>query len=233
MEPTTPQSTPETSPETVPQTWPGAFGAYKYAKAAAKVNLGGLIVLYVLFWLLLAWTSYMDSEKGAKVDSSNGVSNMLTWLMAILYLAGIQGKKVVGLDVVRIFLKDLVWLKLVANAIVVGVMLFVSFVLLVVPFLFLLPRVLFTTYFIIEKKSGPIEAIKQSMALSKGHAGKIYGIIGATIAMLLPAFTIIGIPVALYLITMYGGALAVLYTYLLRQYEAGAIDIQASDTPQQ
>jgi hypothetical protein len=95
-----------------------------------------------------------------------------------------------------------------------NIILFASILLLIVPFFFVFPRLLLVEYYIFDQKMDPIDAIKASWNDSKGHVSKVYGIIGVSILMALLIFTIIGIPVALYLLVMYSAAPAVLYMHL-------------------
>jgi hypothetical protein len=113
--------------------------------------------------------------------------------------------------------QPMVVLKYIANAILMTLLLGVAFVLLVVPFFFVLPRLLLAPYFLIDQKLGPIVALQRSWEATKGHAGKIWGIIGASLAMALLAVTIIGIPFAIYFLFMYGAASALAYEFVAKQ----------------
>ncbi len=101
--------------------------------------------------------------------------------------------------------------------IVSGLVLVASFIALIIPFFIVAPRIALSPYFLIDKNMGPIEALKASWAITQGHAGKVWGIIGANIAFALLILTLIGIPVAIYLLFMYSAALAVLYEFLNKQ----------------
>jgi membrane-anchored glycerophosphoryl diester phosphodiesterase (GDPDase) len=111
----------------------------------------------------------------------------------------------------------MVVLKYIANAVIITLLLAIAFVLLVVPFFFVLPRLVLAPYFLVDQKLGPIVATRRSWQATKGHAGKIWGIIGASLAMALLAVTIIGIPFAIYFLFMYGAASALAYDFVAKQ----------------
>lgn len=62
-------------------------------------------------------------------------------------------------------------------AILIAVSVVVGFILLIVPGIILMLALLFTYYIIIEKKLGAVEAMKESMRLTKGHRLKLLGLV--------------------------------------------------------
>jgi hypothetical protein len=105
---------------------------------------------------------------------------------------------------------------MIGLTILITLSLIVSFLLLVIPFFFVLPRLTLAEYFLVDKNMGVIEAYKASWNATKGHSLKVWGIYGAGILMALLCVTVIGIPVAFYLLIMYSAAFAVLYEFLNR-----------------
>ncbi|MGD0284360.1 MAG: hypothetical protein ABSB12_02090 [Candidatus Saccharimonadales bacterium] len=95
-----------------------------------------------------------------------------------------------------------------------------SFLLLIIPGLIIVPRVALAPYFLIDKKLSAIDAYKASWHATKGHVGKIYGIVGVMILMVLPVITVIGIIATIYLLIMYSAAFAILYQFISKKKEA-------------
>jgi hypothetical protein len=62
-----------------------------------------------------------------------------------------------------------------------------------------------------------LDSIRASWDKTNGHVGKVYGIVGVNILMALLVITIIGIPVAIYLLVAYSAAFAYLYRYIVRK----------------
>jgi uncharacterized membrane protein len=125
--------------------------------------------------------------------------------------------------------KKYIWNVFLAS-ILVGLAVIGSLLLFIIPFFFVFPRLIFTSYLVIDKDMKPTEAFKASWSMSKGHLGKVYGIAGANIAMALLVVTIIGIPFAIYFIFMYTAASAVLYTFLKKQQPA-TVPAQSEQNP--
>jgi len=94
----------------------------------------------------------------------------------------------------------------IGMALVMYVLLVLSLVALIVPFFFVMPRLSLAQYFFFDQNMGPLEAIKASWNATSGHVGKVWGIMGMCIVYSLLIFTIIGIPIALYLLFMYSSA---------------------------
>ena len=99
-------------------------------------------------------------------------------------------------------------------SIVIGLMLIVSFVLFIVPFFFVFPRLMLVPYYIIDKDMGVFDAIKASWNDSKGNVGKVYGIVGASIVFTLTIILIITVPLTVYLLVAYMAAYPLLYKYI-------------------
>jgi hypothetical protein len=213
------QSTPPlTSPTTkvelpnIPENWPGGWGAYKFSKQAVKRNWSVLLLLFVTN-LVIATVSGAVLGKYAGHGIAFLVETFFEMAIISTLLASVRGQKLAyGASLKTVSLK--LYINYVLSLIVLGIILGISLLLLVIPFFFVMPRLIFTPYFVIDKNMGPIEAIRASWEASKGHAGKIWGIIGVTFAFTLLAFTIIGIPFTVYFDFMYCAAFVVLYEYL-------------------
>ncbi len=198
------------APPAAPTSWPGAFGVYKHSKQAVTVNIGLLIVFWLIF---IAISIVLDM---ALKPYGSILAIILEGLMlaatVLLLIEGVRGHhvsfgnilgKAVGL-----------WLKMIGLYILVGLTTVLSILLLIIPFFFVYPRLVLAFYFLADKNMGVIEAYKASWNNTKGHIGKVWGIIGASIAMALLSITIIGIPFSIYFLIMYSAAFAVLYEFI-------------------
>jgi hypothetical protein len=147
------------------------------------------------------------------------ISFFLSCAMSLMIIRSVRGEKLGFSDS---FEQSLPY---VAGYILVNLVrsfaLFVSFILLVIPFFFVLPRLLLAEYYVLDKKLDPIEALKASWNDTRGHAGKVWGIFGVMFLMVLLCVTIIGIPVAIYLLIMFSAAPAILYAYIQKHPVAG------------
>lgn len=195
----------------IPDTWPGAWGAYKYSKEAVKRNWVILLVLILLSGVIQEALKRSFDQTGEFVGGV--ISVFLSVVAMAAYFVSVRGQKV-SLSSLISDIPAITYLKYFVNVILLMLILVGSFLLLIVPFIIVLPRVMLAPYFVVDKKLGPIEAISKSWEVTKGHAGKVWGIIGATIAMALLCVTIIGIPFSLYFLFMYSAAYYVLYDFI-------------------
>lgn len=228
--------------ESVPKTWPKAFGLFKYSKAAIGFNVWTIVILIVLSVLVnmvisSLFTTTVDNadlyrslnvpvEAGmsTEVQQTSPLGNLLSFVASIIIsvamyktmFAGIARVKMSALESFKA-IDPMVALRLVGLNILVSIILFVSFIAFIVPFFFVLPRLMMASLYVIDGGMGVMEAIKASWNDSKGNVGKVYGIIGANIVFALIAVTIIGIPVAIFLLVAYSAAYPLLYKYITSQ----------------
>jgi hypothetical protein len=196
--------------------WPGAFGIYKYSRRAVLNNFDTLAVIWVLVIVVSILLGLLFGGHNHKDNGGSGLSGLIGAFAAVgytrVYITAVRGGK---MSLGQAFADPwMLWLKLIVLEILIGLSLLVSFLLLVIPFFFVLPRLSLATYFLIDKDMGIIDAYKASWDSTKGHSGMIWGIIGAAIAMALLMITIIGIPFAIYFLIMYSAAMAVAYNYI-------------------
>jgi len=201
--------------------WPGAFGIYKYSRRAVLNNFDTLAVIWIT---LIIVSIVLDVIFSSSKSHGNPLSGLLGAFAAIgytrVYIAAARGGK---MSVSQAFQDPwILWLKYIVLEILVGLSLVVSLLLLIIPFFFVLPRLSLATYYLVDRNMGILEAYQASWNHTKGHAGMIWGIYGAGLAMALLMITIIGIPFAIYFLIMYSAALAVAYNYINGAEPAGA-----------
>jgi hypothetical protein len=208
--------------ENTSKEWPGAFGAFKYSKQAVMLNLGNIIILliasYAVGSIINALTGNNNSTNISEMFSSRAVFGLFLaslvayyFQIAIVmnYLSGASNKKTELGDTLNKafpFYVDFVIMNVLRS-----IILMLSFIAFVIPFFFVLPRLILADYFLIDKKMTAIEALKASWNGTKGNSLKVYGIFGAVIVMCLPVITVIGIIVTVPLLVLYSAVLAILY----------------------
>lgn len=171
------------------------------------VNIGLSLVIAVLF-----------KNKQVQQLLNDLVSLLLGPAYLLTLLQSVVGKKIEFSEVVTKGFSFV--LEYFVLSILISLALFGSFIALVIPFFFVLPRLVLAPYYLIDQKLDPVEAFKASWNQTKGHSAKVWGIIGVNILMALLVLTIIGIPVAIYLIFMYSAASTILYKYIVKQSKA-------------
>jgi hypothetical protein len=198
--------------EVVPAEWPGGFGLYKHSKQTVQVNLGTIVGLWVLSVLFSVSISPLhDSLENIFSLIISAISGAA---LALVYLASVKGKNVLILDAIKGSFKyfiNMVVLTFLTAIIAIG-----SLLLLIVPFFIVMPRLVLATYFLVDKNLNAVDAIKASWKATENNAGKVWGIFGVGLLMALLLVTIIGIPVAIYLLIMYSASMVILYKYLAK-----------------
>lgn len=194
----------------VPEPWEGGFNLYKHSKIAVKVNLGTLIITGVVYYLVLILLEIVFKSFGRLLADLLGIVASVAYIR--IYLADIAETKITVEQAIQNSVGT--YLNFLVLAIITAVAAVVSFLLLVVPFFFVFPRVSLASYYLIDKNMSVGDALSASWNAMHGHLTKFWGIVGATIAMALLMVTIIGIPFAIYFLIMYSASTAILYKYV-------------------
>ena len=107
-----------------------------------------------------------------------------------------------------------------AAQVIVGLAVVLGLVLLIVPGIMLALGLMFTSYLVIDKKRGPIEALKESWRITKGHKWQLFLFVLAILG--LNILGLIALVVGL-LVTIPVSMLAVVHAY--RKLEHGASEV--------
>jgi hypothetical protein len=204
------------------QTWPGAFGLFKHSRTAVKNNLGLIIGLFAVYLLVSIIVENLTGKSLSKTSEFASIIQLLNTVLNLIMggvasivsvdviLSSIDGKKLKFSEAFR-KVTPMMTLKMIGLSVLTGLALLASFLLLVVPFFFVLPRLVLAPYFMVDQKLGMVESLKTSWEKTKGHSGKAWGIIGVTILMSLLIIVLVGI----YFLIMYAAAMGLLYYYVL------------------
>lgn len=155
----------------------------------------GIIGLWGVFWLIASLIVRIMSQ-GAQLEAAEG--------------------KTPALDKLWGTVKELGW-RMVGLYAVTAVIVFVGFILLVVPGLFMLRRYLLAPYVMLDKKCSIREALDHSAALSLKNTGAVWGLLSVMFLIFLVNFIpIIGGLAAITLGFLYSVAPALRYEQLKR-----------------
>ncbi len=214
-QPSTPQQT-----LGIPTSWPGAWGAYKYSKQAVMLNIGTVLLLI----LINIVSGFLGIIPVLGTIASYVLAVVLSVATAKVLLAGVEGSKMsLGESFSYAFAVRSV--KYFLNMILLIFILIGSLLLFIVPFFFIFPRVCLAPYFVALDDMGPIEAIKASWEATKGHVGKVYGMVGVAIVFAILCIVLIGI----YFSIMYSAVTVLFYVFLKKQM--GGVSAKPSVVP--
>jgi hypothetical protein len=217
-------TTQPTTPFTLPEAWPGAFGAYKYSRDVVRTNIGTIVGLILLSLVVSILFGGKDASGRSGFSIVSDLVNV--WVnaaMVVTFLAGIKSTKIGFVDALK--KGGSLFLRFLGLSILSVIIIVLSLLALVVPFFFVAPRIVLAAYFLVDKDLGPIEALKASWNETKGHSGKVYGIVGASIVMALLVIVLIGI----YFLIMYSAVFAVLYAYLQANKSSATTPVTAEE----
>lgn len=208
------QSAPMTALPAVPETWPGAFGIYKYSKAAVRINLWDIIGLFILSLAVSIALEAILKTTGQFLANLLGI--YFTLASTMLLLASARRERLRLVDALKKSLNVVMYLKFLVVMLLSGLAIGFGFLLLIIPGIIILPRLILVPYFFVDQNLGISDSINKSWAITKGHSGKLWGVIGAGFAMALLMITIIGIPFSIYFLLMYSAAYAVTYYFIIQ-----------------
>jgi len=202
-----PAQTPAPAQSLVPDSWPGAFGIFKTAKQATMINVWAIIGIGLISLVLSAVFSRTPLVVRLVGEV---ISIFLAIGTTLLYLASAKGEKLSVGDALS--QSGSFFFNYLLLSILSGFIIGLSFLLFIIPFFFVFPRLTLATYYLIDKKLGPVDALKASWNGTKGHVGKVWGIIAVTFLFAILCIVLVGI----YFIIMYSSVTALLYFFIQR-----------------
>jgi len=168
-------------------------------------------------------SSLLDSvEGGPLVNFANmlvniAVSTFIGLGITSVYLKAHESVESVSFS--NLWYPDLFWNYLAAS-LVMSIIIGIGFILLVVPGIILATMLLFTTYLVVDRKLGPIEAMKESRRITEGKKWQLLAFLLAIIGINILGF--IALLVGL-LVSIPVSTLAIVHVY--RKLEHGASEV--------
>lgn len=208
----------------MPHELPGAFQLFKPSERIVLANLPTYLALAGVPSLLSIISGFSRhnyySVNASATLTPHGILalvNLIGWLISIAFAPGLIclqlatiNKKTLGFN--EAFQQGLTYLwRFILLGIVMIVLLIVSLILFIVPFFFVLPRVILAPYYLIDRDLSVTEALNASNEAYK-ERGKLWGIIGVTILLNVPSLIpVIGSVISAVLTFLYGPAFAMRY----------------------
>lgn len=207
--------------------WPGAFAAYGQAFEQVKKNPQPALIIVGTYAVLSLIATVIDGHSNALQDGS--FIPEITWLVFLLalpvYALAIADKRLISNNDFFKF-NGRRYLYLLAASILATIIVFASALLLLIPLIWTVAWFALVEFPVADKSTAPVEALKESKRLAANHKAKVWGLIGATIALAIPAVILSFIPLvgAIAVATLQvllTCALAILYRWLQRQPAEG------------
>jgi len=205
--------------------WPDAFYVFGQIFQRVRENPGPAILFVVIYTILAALSVQTIKESSPLALQIFGYESLATlvFLLALpIYgLALADNKKITLQHFLRFNIRT--YLSLLAVGLLTVLIVSVSLLALIVPVIWAIGWFFAGTYAAVDKRLGPIEALKESKRISAPHIGKVWGIVGVSILLSVVCLVLQALPfVGLFLsIVAYGllsvvdyGAGAYLYRWL-------------------
>ncbi len=204
--------------------YPGAFGLFKPSSQAIRLAFVPLLLIYVILFAIGIVIGLFSGNNKDLADSLGSILNIVSQVITIpmfsfIILYAVRGTRkelresfdYATQNILRFFVANL----LSALAVIGGL------ILLIIPGILIAMKFSMTNYILVDNpKMSGTEALSRSWDMTRGHMGKIFGIIGVSILMLLPVITIVGIIATIILLVLYAAAMPVLYNYLVGKQKA-------------
>jgi len=223
---------PPVATETIPGTWPGAFGLYKHARQAMRLNIGTYMAVFLLSLVVGAIPNTVNQKSPAYFLLNIASNIVAVWFGAaiiIIVLRSVKGHKISVNDSLQQGIA--LFGKYFLQSLLMGLIAIGSILCLIVPAFFILPRLALAQYYLFDQNMGIVESIKASWEATRGHVGKVWGIFGVNFGIVLLMLTIIGIPIAFYFLIMYTAADAILYFWLVKHGKDTSVTAQVPSAP--
>lgn len=152
--------------------------AIKFGWNTMKSNLGFFIILLIIYFLI----SFIPNEISEKLKGNPILS-------FIIFIIGLILNIIVSLGIIKITLRFVsnekgrfsdifsqysLFFKYILASIVYNLIVIVGLILLIIPGIILGIKYQFFVYFLVDKKTGPIEALKKSSEITKGTKWNLF-----------------------------------------------------------
>jgi hypothetical protein len=227
-EPVTPEPTTSSSPPKAPvanpqqggdtAVWKGAFSAFGAVFDQVKKNPEPAYIYVGTYVALSILTALTKSNGNTTFVSYEGLANLIFLLALPTYALALADRKVISVG--EFFRFDLAkFLYLFVAGLLFALIVGLSLIAFIIPAIWTIAWFAMYSFPVIDKNAGIIESLKESKRLAQNNKAKVWGVIGATIMVMVPALFISFIPyVGTFALALVGvlstGVLASLYRHL-------------------
>ncbi|GFO81961.1 MAG: hypothetical protein A49_15880 [Methyloceanibacter sp.] len=169
----------------------------------------------------------VDSVTGGSMDDPTFVGNLVSYVLGILISMGMTAFFLAahdnpdGVEYAALWHPQPFW-NFFAVSVLASLAVGIGLVLLIVPGLIAMVLFMFATLLVIDRGLGPIEAMQESMRLTKGYRWPLFGLL-----LLLAAIVIVGLLALGVGVLVAGPVAGIAYVHAYRMLSGGAARIQA------
>jgi len=187
--------------------------------------VGASVVILVAYMVVGGITSGIDAAVGATPEDPSLIGGVINFALSALIGMGVIAFYIAAHDNPETVQLSALWhpqpfWKFLGASILMGLAIGIGFVLLIVPGIIATVFFLFTTFIVIDRGLGPIEAMKESMRIGRGERWTLLGLIA--VLMLIALAGVLALFVGL-LVAMPVTTLAFAHAYRVLSSRAGAM----------
>jgi uncharacterized membrane protein len=166
--------------------------------------VGATIVILFAYGVVGAITNGVDAALGASPEDPTVIGGLLNLALSTFIGMGVMAFFLAAHDNPEAVDLSVLWhprpfWKFLGTSILVGLAIGIGFVLLIVPGIIAAVFFMFATILVIDRDLGPIEAMKESMAIGRGHRWPLLGLIALAMLIMIVGVLVlfVGILVAM------------------------------------
>lgn len=143
--------------------------------------IGATLVILLAYVVSGALSGAIDMALTGDPDKSSGVGDILGWLLGTLISMGVVAfylqahDNPAGATISSLWHPHPFWIYFAAT-LLVGLAVVVGLLLLIVPGIIFALMFMFTSFIVIDRNLGPIEAMKESKRITHGHKWQLFGL---------------------------------------------------------
>jgi uncharacterized membrane protein len=185
--------------------------------------VGASVVIAIAYIIVGLISSGIDAGLGGSAEDPTGVGGIINFVLGTFIGMGVTAFYLAAHDNPQTVELSALWhpqpfWKFLGASILVTLAVVVGLALLVVPGIIAMLFFLFTTFIVIDRDLGPIEAMKESMRITSGHRWTLLGLI--VLLILIACLGVIALVVGL-LVAMPVITLAFAHAYRVLSHKAG------------
>jgi hypothetical protein len=193
--------------------------------------IGASVVIAIVYLLIGAITSALDALQGGSTENPTLLGALADFLLTTLISMGVTAFYLAAHDNPDTVDLNALWhpkpfWNYLAASILLGLVIVAGFILLIIPGIIFALMFMFTTFIVIDRELGPIDAMKESKSMTRGYKWQLLGF--GLVLMLINLVGAIALLVGL-LVTVPVTSLAFTHAYRLLQARAGAAPALKAD----
>jgi uncharacterized membrane protein len=193
--------------------------------------VGASVVIAIGYIVAGSISSAIDGMLGGSLEEPTLLGNLVNYVLGVLISMGVTAFYLAAHDNPETAELSALWhpqpfWKFLGTSILVTLAIGIGFVLLIVPGIIAMLFFLFSTFIVIDRELGPIEAMKESMRITEGYRWPLLGFIVLLALIIIAGALALGVGL---LVAMPVATLAFAHAYRVLSARGGPVPPRAQD----